>query len=64
MIASNAIAQDTLPFPPKASGSKAGQTMQKSVYSHLPEKKHLPADAPFDFNGKIDSVNVKYTPAK
>lgn len=46
IFASTAIAQETLPFPPKASGSKAGQTMQKSVYSPLPEKKHLPTDAP------------------
>jgi len=46
IFASTAVAQDSLPFPLKASGSKAGETMQKSTYSPLPEKKHLPAGAP------------------
>ena len=37
---------DSLPFPPKKSGSKAGPTMQKSTYSPLPEEKHLSGKAP------------------
>ena len=35
-----------LPFPPPPSGSKAGRTMQESVYSPKPAPKHLPDDAP------------------
>lgn len=38
--------QDSLPFPPKASGSIAGRTMQESVYSPKPAPKRLPDDAP------------------
>ena len=36
----------TLPFPPPASGSVAGRTMQESTYSPKPPEHHLPADAP------------------
>ncbi|WP_238476390.1 arylsulfatase [Agromyces mariniharenae] len=36
----------TLPFPPAASGSIAGRTMQESTYSPKPPDHHLPADAP------------------
>ncbi|WP_173922717.1 arylsulfatase [Agromyces sp. Marseille-P2726] len=36
----------TLPFPPAASGSVAGRTMQESTYSPRPHERHLPADAP------------------
>ena len=36
----------TLPFPPAASGSVAGRTMQESTYSPRPPERHLPADAP------------------
>ena len=36
----------TLPFPPAASGSTAGRTMQESTYSPKPPEHHLPADAP------------------
>ena len=35
-----------LPFPPSPSGSKAGRTMQESVYSPHPPPKRLPDDAP------------------
>ena len=38
--------QDTLPFPPRASGSTAGRTMQESVYKPNPAERHLPEDAP------------------
>jgi arylsulfatase A-like enzyme len=38
--------QDFLPFPPTPSGSKAGRTMQESVYSPQPKPRRLPADAP------------------
>ena len=38
--------QTSLPFPPKASGSIAGRTMQESVYSPKPVESHLPEDAP------------------
>ena len=34
----------TLPFPPAASGSTAGRTMQESTYSPKPPEHHLPAD--------------------
>ncbi|MCD2443276.1 sulfatase-like hydrolase/transferase [Agromyces sp. SYSU K20354] len=36
----------TLPFPPRASGSVAGRTLQESTYSPKPPESHLPADAP------------------
>ena len=39
-------AQEVLPFPPKASGSIAGRTMQESIYSPLPPVNRLPKDAP------------------
>jgi len=39
-------AERTLPFPPPASGSIAGRTMQESTYSPRPPESHLPADAP------------------
>ena len=35
-----------LPFPQRPSGSKAGRTIQESVYSPKPAPKHLPDDAP------------------
>ena len=38
--------QVSLPFPAKPSGSKAGRTMQESVYSPLPKTRRLPSDAP------------------
>ena len=38
--------QDSLPFPPRESGSTAGRTMQESVYSPKPAVEHLPEDAP------------------
>lgn len=38
--------QDSLPFPPKPSGSTAGLTMQQSVYKPNPEERRLPEDAP------------------
>jgi arylsulfatase A-like enzyme len=41
-----AQAQESLPFPPKASGSKAGPTIAQSVYSPRKEVSRLPANAP------------------
>ena len=41
-----AMAQESLPFPPVPSGSKAARTMQESTYSPLPVPKRLPAGAP------------------
>lgn len=41
-----AAAQESLPFPPKPSGSKAGSTIAESTYSPLPPQSHLPKDAP------------------
>jgi arylsulfatase len=38
--------QESLPFPPKASGSIAGRTMQESVYSPMDAPRRLPDDAP------------------
>lgn len=39
-------AQESLPFPPKQSGSKAGPSIGQSVYSPKMEQSRLPADAP------------------
>jgi arylsulfatase A-like enzyme len=41
-----AWAQQSLPFPPTPSGSKAARTMQESTYSPNPVQRHLAADAP------------------
>ena len=38
-VAALAHAQDSLPFPPRESGSTAGLTMQSSVYEPLPAGK-------------------------
>lgn len=46
LLALPALAQETLPFPPKPSGSTAGPTIAQSTYSPLPPESHLPADAP------------------
>lgn len=46
LLGSPAIAQESLPFPPTPSGSKAGPTIADSTYSPLPSQSHLPADAP------------------
>jgi len=46
MIKKTVTGGQSLPFPPKPSGSIAGRTMQESVYSPLPEEKRLPDDAP------------------
>lgn len=46
LLSAPAIAQDSLPFPPKPSGSKAGPTIAQSTYSPLPPQSHLPANAP------------------
>ncbi|MFC5610353.1 arylsulfatase [Variovorax soli] len=41
-----AQAQESLPFPPKKSGSTAGPTIQSSVYKPLPAVQRLPKGAP------------------
>ncbi|MFZ5676826.1 MAG: arylsulfatase [Pseudomonadota bacterium] len=46
LLSAPAAAQDSLPFPPKPSGSKAGPTIAESTYSPLPPQSHLPANAP------------------
>ena len=46
MMPAAVAAQEVLPFPPKPSGSKAGPTMQQSIYSPLPKVSHLPKEAP------------------
>ncbi|MBU3031727.1 arylsulfatase [Paracoccus sp. XHP0099] len=46
LTAGTAIAQETLPFPPKPSGSTAGPTIAESTYSPLPPQSHLTDDAP------------------
>ncbi|HEU0181107.1 MAG TPA: arylsulfatase [Agromyces mariniharenae] len=46
MIGSPLPPARTLPFPPAASGSIAGRTMQESTYSPKPPEHHLPAGAP------------------
>lgn len=46
LVPSLASAQESLPFPPKASGSKAGPTIAQSVYSPKKDVSRLPANAP------------------
>jgi arylsulfatase len=46
LLCAPAVAQESLPFPPKPSGSKAGPTIAESTYSPLPRQSHLPGDAP------------------
>jgi arylsulfatase len=46
LLGSPAVAQESLPFPPKPSGSRAGPTIADSTYSPLPAQSHLPANAP------------------
>ena len=41
-----APAQESLPFPPTRSGSKAGPTLSQTVYSPNKPVSHLPANAP------------------
>ena len=41
-----ATVPDSLPFPPPASGSKAGPTIAESKYEAAPPVRRLPADAP------------------
>lgn len=45
-LGSPAVAQESLPFPPKPSGSKAGPTIAQSTYNPAPAKSRLPANAP------------------
>ena len=56
-----AAAQEVLPFPPKPSGSTAGRTMQKSIYSPLPPVNHLSKDAPNILIVLIDDVGPAQT---
>jgi len=56
-----ATAQETLPFPPKPSGSTAGRTMQESTYSPLRAVRHLPKDAPNILIVLIDDVGPAQT---
>ncbi|WP_206860575.1 arylsulfatase [Lysobacter changpingensis] len=46
LLSAPAFAQESLPFPPKPSGSKAGPTIAESTYTPLQAKPHLPANAP------------------
>lgn len=46
LLAVPALAQESLPFAPQPSGSKAGPTIAQSSYSPLPRQSHLPANAP------------------
>jgi arylsulfatase len=61
MLALPAGAQEVLPFPPKASGSIAGPTMQESTYSPLPAVRRLPKDAPNILIVLIDDVGPAQT---
>ena len=38
--------QDSLPFPPTPSASRAGRTMQESSYANRQPERRLPEDAP------------------
>ncbi len=53
---SASFAQESIPFPPKKSGSIARRTMQESTYSPLPDKSRLPKDAPNIIIVLIDDV--------
>jgi len=55
------VAQEILPFPPKASGSTAGRTIQESTYNPLPAARHLPKDAPNILIVLIDDVGPAQT---
>ena len=46
LLTAPAFGQESLPFPPQPSGSKAGPTLAASTYSPLPRASHLPANAP------------------
>jgi arylsulfatase len=46
LLPAAALAQDSLPFPPVPSGSKAGPTIAQSVYTPAKPVPRLPADAP------------------
>ncbi|MGR4867968.1 arylsulfatase [Variovorax sp. LARHSF232] len=56
VAASTALAQDSLPFPPRKSGSKAGPTVQASTYAPLPPASHLPKGAPNVLVVMLDDV--------
>ena len=45
-LGSVASAQDSLPFPPVPSGSKAGPTIKQSTYTPRAQPRRLPKDAP------------------
>ena len=45
-LGSVASAQDSLPFPPVPSGSKAGPTVKQSTYAPRVQPRRLPQDAP------------------
>ena len=45
-LGSVASAQDSLPFPPVPSGSKAGPTIKQSTYTPRAQPRRLPEDAP------------------
>jgi len=40
------MSQDSLPFPPTPSASRAGRTMQESSYEARVQPRRLPEDAP------------------
>ncbi|WP_083241450.1 arylsulfatase [Methyloceanibacter stevinii] len=46
LLSTSVAAQESLPFPPRPSGSTAGPTIAESTYSPLPPESHLPEDAP------------------
>ncbi|UTF58945.1 arylsulfatase [Gilvimarinus sp. DA14] len=46
MFGGTAVAQESLPFSPTPSGSKAGPTIADSVYSPQKPKQHLPDNSP------------------
>jgi hypothetical protein len=56
IFAPPASAQEVLPFPPQASGSTAGRTMQESIYSPAPKVSHVPKNAPNVIIVLIDDV--------
>ena len=56
LLCGQALAQESLPFPPEPSGSTAGRTMQESTYSPRPAPRRLPEGAPNILIVLIDDV--------
>ncbi len=59
-FARRAGAQESLPLPPKSSGSVAARTMPESACSPPPPVGHPSKDAPVRFNGQIGPAQAEF----